>query len=73
MPGGTPDGSLRRGMDLTPIILSIVAVNVGTLLAGTALAVHRARHEARVDAALRGRPADRSTGPQTSVLAGRSD
>ena len=60
-------------MDLTPIILGIVAINVGTLLAGTALAIHRARHEARIDAAPGGRSADRSTRPHTSVLAGRSD
>lgn len=66
MPGRTPDGSLRRGMDLTPIILGIVAVNLGTLLAGTVLAIQRSRHEKRVDPAeLRGRTA--------SVLGRRSD
>jgi hypothetical protein len=41
-------------MDLTPIILGIVAINLGTLLAGTALAIHRTRREGRTDTARRG-------------------
>ena len=60
-------------MDLAPIILGIAVVNVGTLLAGTALAIYRTRREGRVDAAPRSRLTDRSTGRQTSVLASRSD
>ncbi len=60
-------------MDLTPIILGIVAVNVGTLLTGTALAIHRARHEARGDAAPASHSSDRSIRPDASVSAGRPD
>ena len=60
-------------MDLTSIILGIVAINVGTLLAGTALAIYRTRQEGRVDAAPGSRSTDRPAGHQTSVLAGRSD
>jgi len=60
-------------MDLTPIILGIAAVNLGTLLAGTALAIYRTRREGRIDAAPGSRSIDRSGGRPASVLAGRSD
>ena len=60
-------------MDLTPIILGIIAANVGTLMAGTALAIYRARQERVHAIGPRGRSAPRSGRRQTSVLAGRSD
>jgi hypothetical protein len=61
-------------MDLAPIVFGIVAANLGTLLAGTALAIHRARHEHHVDPGVsRGRLAGRSTGHRAHYLAGRSD
>jgi hypothetical protein len=60
-------------MDLTPFILVIAAVNLGTLAAGTALAIYRTHREGRVEVAPRSRLTDRSAGRQTSVLAGRSD
>ena len=60
-------------MDLTPFILVIAAINLGTLAAGTALAIYRTHREGRVDALEGIHSQDRSAGRQTSVLAGRSD
>ncbi len=60
-------------MDLTPFFLVIAGVNIGTLAAGTALAIYRTHRDGRVDVPEGGRSPDRSARRQTSVLAGRSD